>query len=167
MNTADRSVEALDTALRRRFSFIEMPPDSALIATDGKLKDKKGILNGIDLLLLLDTINKRIVKLLDKDHQIGHSYFMTVSNLDDLKIVFHNKIIPLLQEYFFGDYGKAGLVLGEEFFEPQEEQNDNLFADFNGYDASEFAERPIYKVKNIVNMTDPNFIKAITILLKK
>jgi 5-methylcytosine-specific restriction enzyme B len=167
MNTADRSVEALDTALRRRFSFVEILPDSALIATDGKLKDKQGILNGIDLPLLLDTINKRIVKLLDKDHQIGHSYFMTVTNLDDLKIVFHNKIIPLLQEYFFGDYGKAGLVLGEEFFEPREEQNDNLFADFNGYDASEFAERPIYKVKNIANMSDSNFIKAINTLLKK
>jgi 5-methylcytosine-specific restriction protein B len=158
MNTADRSVEALDTALRRRFSFVEMPPDSTLI---------NAILNGIDLPLLLDTINKRIVKLLDKDHQIGHSYFMTVSNMDDLKIVFHNKIIPLLQEYFFGDYGKAGLVLGEEFFEPREEQNDNLFADFNGYDASEFAERPVYKVKDIVNMADPDFIKAINTLLRK
>jgi 5-methylcytosine-specific restriction protein B len=167
MNTADRSVESLDTALRRRFSFVEMTPDSALITTDGKLKDKQGILNGIDLPLLLDTVNKRIVKLLDKDHQIGHSYFMTVENLDNLKIVFHNKIIPLLQEYFFGDYGKAGLVLGEEFFEPREEQNDNLFADFNGYDASEFAERPIYKVKDIVNMSDPNFIKAINTLLRK
>ncbi len=167
MNTADRSVEALDTALRRRFIFVEIPPNSALIATDGKLKDNNGLLNGIDLPLLLDTINKRILKLLDKDHQIGHSYFMRVGNLDDLKIVFHNKIIPLLQEYFFGDYGKAGLVLGEDLFEPMEDQSDDLFADFNGYDASEFAERPVYKVKDIINMQDADFIKAINILLRK
>jgi 5-methylcytosine-specific restriction protein B len=167
MNTADRSVEALDTALRRRFSFVEKPPISTTIATDGKLKDKNGFLGEVDLPLLLDTINKRIIKLLDKDHQIGHSYFMSVGNLEDLKSAFHNKIVPLLQEYFFGDYGKAGLVLGEGFFEPREDEDENLFADFNGYDASEFAERPLYKVKNVTDMSDPDFIEAIKTLIKK
>src|SRR5690606_20783560 len=110
MNTADRSVEALDTALRRRFSFAEMPPKPELIKTEGKAEN--GIVNGIDLSVLLETINKRIEKLLDKDHMIGHSYFLSVESLKGLKSAFQNKIVPLLQEYFFGDYGKIGLVLG-------------------------------------------------------
>ena len=117
MNTADRSVEAIDTALRRRFSFEEMPPKPELVAIEGKLKSQNGFLDNIDLPLLLNTLNKRIEKLLDKDHQIGHSYFMSVLSFKDLKSTFQNKIIPLLQEYFFGDYGKIGLVLGKDFFE--------------------------------------------------
>lgn len=130
MNTADRSVEALDTALRRRFSFIEMPPCYSLIRTDGKAKD--GIINGIDLSLLLEIINKRIEKLLDKDHMIGHSYFLNISTLNDLKSTFQNKIIPLLQEYFYGDYGKIGLVIGAGFFEINENQiEEDFFAPFD------------------------------------
>lgn len=167
MNTADRSVEALDAALRRRFSFEEMPPNSSLIETDGKLKEQSGVLGNIELPLLLNTINRRIEKLLDKDHQIGHSYFMAVSDLKELKATFKNRIIPLLQEYFFGDYGKIGLVLGKEFFEQAETPEGNLFADFEEYDASVFAERTIYRIKDISNMTDANFSKAINILLKK
>lgn len=167
MNTADRSVEALDAALRRRFSFEEMRPTPSLIATDGKLKEKKGYLGNIELPQLLNTINRRIEKLLDKDHQIGHSYFMAVSNLEELKAAFQNKIIPLLQEYFFGDHGKIGLVLGKGFFEQMETPEENLFADFEEYDASEFAERTIYTIKDIANMTEDNFSKAINTLLKK
>jgi len=167
MNTADRSVEALDAALRRRFSFAEMPPIPELIATIGKLKEAKGFLGNLDLPLVLTTINKRIVKLLDKDHQIGHSYLMTVTGIDELKAVFQNKIIPLLQEYFFGDYGKIGLVLGKEFFETVENVEENVFANFNDYDASEFAERTIYKIKDISKMSDGDFNKAINDLLKK
>lgn len=158
MNTADRSVEALDSALRRRFSFEEMPPLplSSLI-----LNNKFGGL----LSKLLDTINKRIEILLDKDHQIGHSYFMSVSNLQDLKAVFQNKIIPLLQEYFFGDYGKIGLILGKGFVEIVNPPTKNIFPNFN-YDASGFAERPIYKIKNILLMSDYALIKAIKLMLK-
>jgi 5-methylcytosine-specific restriction protein B len=167
MNTADRSVEALDAALRRRFSFEEMPPSPSLIATDGKLKEQSGVLGNIELPLLLNTINRRIEKILDKDHQIGHSYFMAVSNLDDLKATFKNRIIPLLQEYFFGDYGKIGLVLGKEFFEQAEAPEENLFADFEEYDASEFAERAVYRIKDVSSMTDASFSKAINTLLKK
>ncbi|MCX6237134.1 MAG: AAA family ATPase [Bacteroidia bacterium] len=167
MNTADRSVEALDAALRRRFSFEEILPKADLIATEGKLKETKGIIKGIVLPLLLIRINKRIEKLLDKDHQIGHSYFMSVSNFEELKLVFKNKIIPLLQEYFFGDYGKIGLVLGEGFFEPMEIVNENLFADFNDYDSSEFDGRTIYKLKDIAKMSDDDFIIAINSLQKK
>lgn len=167
MNTADRSVEALDAALRRRFSFVEMPPKPELIATEGKLKSEGGILEGIDLPLVLGTINKRIEKLLDKDHQIGHSYFMSVSNFGELKSVFQNKIIPLLQEYFFGDYGKIGLVLGKGFFEAIEETNEKLFAEFDDYDASEYSERPVYKIRNISSMQDEEFSQAINTLLRK
>lgn len=166
MNTADRSVEALDAALRRRFSFKEIPPDPLLIANEGKLKNEKGFLGNINLPLLLNTINNRIEKLLDKDHQIGHSYFMSITNLNELKATFQNEIIPLLQEYFFGDYGKIGLVLGKGFFEHVEKSQDNIFCDFDDYDASEFAERTIYKIKKIDNLTDADFNEAILILLK-
>lgn len=167
MNTADRSVEALDAALRRRFSFKEMPPKPKLIAIEGKLKETNGVLGTIDLVDVLNTINKRIEKLLDKDHQIGHSYFMSVTNLEELKTTFQNKIIPLLQEYFFGDYGKIGLVLGQGFFETVEMTNVNLFADFYDYDASEFSERTIYKIKELSSITDDDFNQAINTLLKK
>src|SRR5699024_3376647 len=124
---ADRSVEALDTALRRRFSFTEMPPKPELIKTEGKVEN--GIVHGIDLSILLEIINKRIEKLLDKDHTIGHSYFLSVGDIKDLKSVFQNKIIPLLQEYFFGDYGKIGLVIGSRFFDIKEDEaEENVFA---------------------------------------
>jgi 5-methylcytosine-specific restriction protein B len=166
MNTADRSVEALDAALRRRFHFEEIQPNSRLIATEGKLKNESGFLGTVELPVVLDTINKRIEKLLDKDHQIGHSYFMSVANLDDLKVAFQNKIIPLLQEYFFGDYGKIGLVLGERFFDPIETEEENIFADFNDYDASDFAERKIYKLKNISDIKEGEFLEALHELLK-
>lgn len=164
MNTADRSVEALDAALRRRFSFEEMPPKSDLIK---KLSKTEGILeldefDDIDLPLLLNKINERLEKLLDKDHQIGHSYFMSVASLDDLKLAFKNKIIPLLQEYFFGDYGKIGLVLGKGFVEKQK-ANENIFADFSDADANDFSERPIFNIKRLIS--DDDFINAINSLL--
>ena len=119
MNTADRSVEALDTALRRRFSFMEMPPVPSVITSKGKLKSALGKLDlgdiQVDLAELLSVINERIEILLDRDHLIGHSYFMTVDNPNGLKTAFSKHIIPLLQEYFYGDYGKIVLVLGEAF----------------------------------------------------
>ena len=109
MNTADRSVEALDTALRRRFSFKEIMPNSSLlmdIQFEGFTLDK-----------VLETINERIEFLLDRDHSIGHSYFMNVESGDTeaLEEVFKNKVIPLLQEYFYHDYEKIALILGSGF----------------------------------------------------
>ncbi|MFA5573583.1 MAG: AAA family ATPase [Brumimicrobium sp.] len=112
MNTADRSVEALDTALRRRFSFVEMQPNPEVLS-NSEYQD-------VDLKQLLETINQRIEVLIDKDHQIGHSYFIGIENLDDLKLVFKDKIIPLLEEYFYGDFGKIGLVLGGNFIYQEE-----------------------------------------------
>ncbi|MCL7753295.1 AAA family ATPase [Polaribacter sp. Z022] len=120
MNTADRSVEALDTALRRRFSFTEVAPNSTLL--EGKKIEE------IELEILLTTINDRIEILIDKDHKIGHSYFLNIETLDDLKDTFKNKVIPLLEEYFFGDYGKIGLVLGDKFIKLKEESDKVSFA---------------------------------------
>ena len=164
MNTADRSVEALDAALRRRFSFVEMQPDSTKIKTIDKLVNK-----GIDLSELLTTINERIEKLLDKDHQIGHSYFINIEDLEGLKLAFKNKIIPLLQEYFFGDYGKIGLILGEDFFEQGKPSTarKETFAKFSYSDVSDFSERVIYRFKNITSITDQDFVVAINSLLNK
>lgn len=161
MNTADRSVEALDTALRRRFSFIEIPPNPNLIAIQEKLN--------IDLAELLKTINRRIEKLLDKDHLIGHSYFMNVRSIPDLKEAFQNKINPLLQEYFYGDFGKIGLVIGNDFFlgdSVNTTDDSRFFADFE-YEATDLLERRTYRLKNVIEMSDSDFIFAINKLLRK
>tara|TARA_R110002050_G_scaffold20348_1_gene57690 strand:- start:79510 stop:81735 length:2226 start_codon:yes stop_codon:yes gene_type:complete len=119
MNTADRSVEALDTALRRRFTFEEMMPLPELL--EDKLGNKNDW-NEIQISEVLKTINERITVLVDRDHQIGHSYFLGLkksSDFDkDLKAVFTDKIIPLLQEYFFNDFVKIGMVLGKGFVVP-------------------------------------------------
>ncbi len=115
MNTADRSVEALDTALRRRFSFLEMMPDADLVSSHGKTGNDDGMVEDINLVELLETINERLSYLLDEDHQIGHSFFMNVSDTDDLKMVFRDNIVPLLKEFFYNDFGKVRLVLGDKF----------------------------------------------------
>lgn len=161
MNTADRSVEALDAALRRRFSFIAMPPKPEIIAQEGILCEYGGIIDGISMPELLKVINLRIEKLLDKDHQIGHSYFMSVKSLDDLKHAFQDKILPLLQEYFFGDYGKIGLVLGDGFVEVEKDVNGaNIFATFKGDNGHEYEDRIIYNIKEIDNLTAADFINV-------
>ncbi|CAM4490060.1 hypothetical protein FHS16_005137 [Paenibacillus endophyticus] len=104
MNTADRSIALLDTALRRRFEFMEMLPDYTLLPTD---------VQGVNISLLLETINQRIAYLYDRDHVIGHAYFvMDKPDLEDYTAVMNNKIIPLLQEYFYDDWEQIELVLG-------------------------------------------------------
>lgn len=124
MNTADRSVEALDSALRRRFSFEEMMPKPNLLAS----VTIDGLGKTLTLEDLLSTINERIEVLKDREHQIGHSYFMgfvakgkkhTTVKPEELKSVFTDKIIPLLQEYFYGDYEKIRLVVGDVFVKPE------------------------------------------------
>ena len=149
MNTADRSIEALDTALRRRFSFKEFPPKPNLLKTEGASSKNNGIVDGIDLETLLNTINNRIEKLIDKDHKIGHSYFLKVDNKEKLVHSFKNEIIPLLEEYFYGDYGKIGLVLGSSFVEKVNHDFD--FANFEHYDAdiqSDLKEKAVFRIKN-------------------
>jgi 5-methylcytosine-specific restriction endonuclease McrBC GTP-binding regulatory subunit McrB len=149
MNTADRSIEALDTALRRRFSFQSMEPKPELIASEGK---SKGFIGDIDLVKMLAKMNERIEKLIDKDHKIGHSYFLDALTNTDLELVFKDKVIPLLEEYFFGDFGKIGLVLGSSFI--KKDSNENFdFAKFDDYDhqiAQDLRERVVYKLKPAV-----------------
>lgn len=130
MNTADRSIEALDTALRRRFSFSEIMPNPDLLE---EIQFK-----GFNLSEVLRTINERIQVLLDRDHTIGHSYFLKIKNgdTDSLKSVFKNNILPLLQEYFYHDYEKIALILGEGFVRLKENQTVN-FAKFRNIDTPE------------------------------
>jgi len=167
MNTADRSVEALDAALRRRFNFIEMPPKPSLIREYGMLSEKDGKINGIDLVNLLETINRRLLKLLDKDHLIGHSYFINVQSLNDLKNAFHYKINPLLQEYFYGDFGKIGLVLGSGFISVNKgnESESSFFAEFDISELHDYADRVIYEIKNVSLMSEDEFLDAVEKLL--
>ena len=105
MNTADRSIALMDTALRRRFEFVEMMPEYDTL--------NKTIIEGINVGEMLKTINERIEYLYDRDHTIGHAYFIDVSDLKTLANVFKNKILPLLQEYFYDDWEKIRLVLGD------------------------------------------------------
>jgi len=117
MNTSDRSIALLDIALRRRFTFLEVMPDYEL------LKDIQ--IDKIDLQLLLEELNKKISVLIDRDHQIGHSYFLSVKNeleergeesaKEELLFVWYKKIIPLLQEYFYNDGERLKLILGDGF----------------------------------------------------
>ncbi|MDI6049406.1 AAA family ATPase [Flavobacterium sp. XS2P24] len=149
MNTADRSVESLDSALRRRFSFVEMEPKPNLIKTESKSGKVNGIVDGIDLETLLKTINTRIEKLIDKDHRIGHSYFLKVNDSVSLHHSFTNEIIPLLEEYFFGDFGKIGLVLGSSFVEKV--NHSFSFAKFDEYDTDiqeDLKQKSVFKIRN-------------------
>lgn len=145
MNTADRSVEALDTALRRRFSFEFMPPNSSVFIKDGN-EVKVG---GYTLRQILDTINERIRYLLDEDHQIGHSYFYDVSDENGLNRVFKNKIIPLLKEFFYNDHGKLRLILGDGFVGKKKD-----FPKFAAADEDDFLTD---KVSYTIKVIDENF----------
>lgn len=103
MNTADRSIALLDTALRRRFKFVEVMPKPSLI-------DR--VVEGVNLRNLLEAMNGRIRFLLDREHQVGHTYFLDVGDLEGLKSTFQKQILPLLQEYFYDDWRKIDAVLG-------------------------------------------------------
>ncbi|MEL7020661.1 MAG: AAA family ATPase, partial [Bacteroidota bacterium] len=155
MNTADRSAERLDIALRRRFHFHEMQPEPQLI----QQLAPQPFVAGIDLVRLLSTINQRITVLLDEHHQIGHAYFIAVQQLGDLQAVFHHKILPLLQEYFFGDYGKIGLVLGKEFVLETRQTDGDIFADFNHNFAAALSEKRLYRIANVLELTEAAFIR--------
>ncbi len=148
MNTADRSVEALDTALRRRFSFVEMMPEYEAL--------NKIQFDDFHLGELLKTINSRIEALLDRDHTIGHSYFINIkpNDTEALKEAFTNKIIPLLQEYFYHDYEKLALILGEGFVECIEPKESKVeFARWNGKTLEKPETSRLFKIKKL----DDNF----------
>ncbi|MGI7070945.1 AAA family ATPase [Campylobacter jejuni] len=147
MNTADRSITSLDTALRRRFEFIEMMPDVSKLSMDCE---------GINLQELLKAINTRIEYLLDREKTIGHAFFIGVENLNDLKKVFKNKIIPLLQEYFYNDYALIDAVLNKnDMLEISVENKDYL------KNMTEFIEsdKIVYKFSDSNNWSKDTFIK--------
>jgi 5-methylcytosine-specific restriction endonuclease McrBC GTP-binding regulatory subunit McrB len=166
MNTADRSVEALDTALRRRFSFTEMPPLD-------HFESFGQTVCGYTIKDLLNTLNGRIEKLLNKDHLIGHAYFLKINGITEaqresqLKEIFHSKILPLLQEYFFGDFGKIGLVMGPGFVQSDKEKTHSIvFADFDHDAKDQFEEREVYRIVNVKD-TAFNLQDALHQLMRK
>ncbi|EGU34046.1 putative 5-methylcytosine-specific restriction enzyme with GTPase activity [Vibrio ichthyoenteri ATCC 700023] len=155
MNTADRSLAMMDTALRRRFDFKEMMPQPELF------KGRK--VKGIDLAELLKTLNKRIEVLYDREHTLGHAFFFPVYNEKDdekafveLQRAFKNKIIPLLEEYFYEDWNKIRLVLGDNlksdsdeslrFLAKQEDMYSDLFGSNHGLDLYE-DKKVTYSIK--------------------
>jgi hypothetical protein len=135
MNTADKSITTLDTALRRRFKFVEFVPNLSL------LEERTVNRSGVELRLsaILRVLNQRIEYLLDNEHKVGHSFFMKVETWDDLCLVFRDEIIPLLKEYFYADWEKISLVLGdnvsrnksdnEKFIVQKSVNVENLFGD--------------------------------------
>lgn len=148
MNTADRSLAMMDTALRRRFDFVEMMPKPELFNDIA--------VNGINLEELIRKINQRIEVLYDREHTLGHAFFMPVKALvkdqdkafNELKSVFKNKIIPLLEEYFFEDWNKIRLVLGDnqkaedlQFVSEEKQSFDNLFGNDHGLNSYQQEEK--------------------------
>ncbi len=158
MNSADKSIALVDTALRRRFEFIEYTADHSLLSNN---------VEGINLQELLKTINSRIEILLDKDHKIGHAYLINVKSKNQLCEVFRNKILPLLEEYFYGDYEKIQLVLGDNaeynkvkgnkvvINNPSSDQR-NLF----GKDIDGFEEKTIYQLNENISLQNYDAVSA-------
>lgn len=159
MNTADRSIAMMDTALRRRFEFIEKMPNSQLV------KDKVGSIEGIDVSLILETLNERIEYLYDRDHTLGHAFFLSISTLEELQSVIETKVIPLLQEYFYDDYDKIKAILNDTrgIYIKEKPRFSGLFnSQFN--DLVSGFEEPTYVIANSISKDD--FIKAMTQLVE-
>ncbi len=110
LNTADRSIALMDVALRRRFAFEEKRPDKEALAKALPEGNKLSTL----VVDIFTTINDRLLFLYDREHQIGHAYFLKIRSVEDLRDVMVKKVIPLLQEYFFGQWVRVALVLGHK-----------------------------------------------------
>src|SRR6185437_14698486 len=178
MNTADRSVEALDTALRRRFVFEELSFNQSLLCVENKLNDDAYkeliavnplsshdgdlIVNNINVRLLLCSINKRLRVLLSDDHIIGHAWLMSATSEAQLHIVFKDKIIPLLQEYFYNDISKIALVLGSKFVQKEEFNPEEDFAQITDDDEllDSYDSKDIYKIVPASEWTAETFISV-------
>lgn len=167
MNTADRSIALLDTALRRRFNFKELMPDARTIAGsrgDGYIEDGAG--GVINLRALLDTMNRRIRFLLNRDLMLGHAYLFKVQNFAELRDVLLNQLLPLLQEYFYNDWHRIQLVfrdIGEndKRIEPQIIIHEKLSEeDVLGFDHDDFEDLIEYRVARPDDIT-PEAIRKI------
>lgn len=145
MNTADRSIALMDTALRRRFEFVEMMPEYS---------DLKEVAD-IDIGKMLKTINERIEYLYDRDHTIGHAYFINVPDLKTLANVFKNKILPLLQEYFYDDWEKIRLVLGDSQFIKEKKSANALFKSGTDY----INDKILYEIDKDAFYDEQNYLK--------
>ena len=156
MNTADRSINPLDTALRRRFDFIEMIPDPnhPEISND---------IEGVNCQKLLEKMNERICFLHDRDHQIGHTYFIGVKKMASLAKTFQNQIIPLLQEYFYDNWEKIDLVLNKNGFIKSSDVDKSLFksSDLVDDDRKIYELLPAIKNEKEDKWRDPDYYKKI------
>jgi 5-methylcytosine-specific restriction protein B len=141
MNTADRSLTMMDTALRRRFDFVEMMPNIDLVNCN---------FDGIDVRKILEVINQRIEVLYDREHTIGHSFLMKVENLDELRNAFKNKILPLLEEYFYDNWEKIRLVLNDD--------KNNFYEKIDGKIFGNEFDRVIYQRQDLAEMSAEDFI---------
>lgn len=150
MNTSDKSIAQIDIALRRRFIFEEMMPDYDVLDE----------IDGIELDKLLIAINERVEFLLDRDHLIGHAYFVNCNSYSDIINVVSNKIIPLLQEYFYGDNEKVGMVLGgigssedDKYIVYKEEKSANKI--FKGFkNISDIGSKEFFRVKSNIGIEE-------------
>ncbi|MCV3381163.1 AAA family ATPase [Campylobacter sp. IFREMER_LSEM_CL2127] len=147
MNTADRSITSLDTALRRRFEFVEMMPKLNVLSDNCK---------GVNLQKLLEFINTRIEYLLDREKTIGHAFFIGVDSLEKLKNVFQNKIIPLLQEYFYNDYALIDAVLNKNGMLEKQDINSDYLKNMTDFIES---DKVIYKFSDSQKWDEATFKK--------
>ena len=147
MNTADRSIALMDTALRRRFEFVEMMPEYDNL--------NKINIEDINIGEMLKAINERIEYLYDRDHTIGHAYFINVSDLKTLANVFKNKILPLLQEYFYDDWEKIRLVLGDSQFIKEKKPANALFKSGTDY----INDKILYEIDKEAFYVEQNYLK--------
>lgn len=147
MNTADRSIATIDTALRRRFNFKEMLPDEEVL--DGIYVEDVSIKD------IFIKMNKRITVLFDREHTLGHAYFLPLKDaptIETLANIFENSIIPLLQEYFYEDYEKIRMVLGDNQKDSEDKQfitiEENDYNDLFGDTDYDFDEMSTYKINS-------------------
>lgn len=152
MNTADRSAEPLDAALRRRFAMVEVPPQPELLLTRAETPR----VEGIDLSRMLIAINQRLSLLLDDDHRLGHTYFLSVNSLDELRDLFEQQILPLLREFFYDDVRKIGLVLGSPFLQPRAQSS--VLADFDYPLPPDLQQGVAYGLRPMREISEADFI---------
>jgi hypothetical protein len=144
MNTADRSIALLDIALRRRFIFIELMPNPSLLP----------VIDGLPLSALLERLNERINIILDRDRQIGHSYFLDIEKVADLRFAWEHRVVPLLQEYFYNNGERLKAIIGGAFVETAKisQESRNALSDTIDPDASTY---------QLADLSDEAFLAAL------